>query len=63
MKKFLALALTGVMALSLLTACGSKDDANTEDKTGNDSAQTETLSGTVSTDNRPCSMPLQAHGL
>ena len=50
MKKFLALALTGVMALSLLTACGSKDDANTEDKTGNDSAQTETLSGTVSTD-------------
>ena len=50
MKKFLALALTGVMALSLLTACGSKDDANTEDRTGNDSAQTETLSGTVSTD-------------
>ena len=50
MKKFLALALTGVMALSLLTACGSKDDANTEDKTGNDSAQTGTLSGTVSTD-------------
>ena len=50
MKKFLALALTGVVALSLLTACGSKDDANTEDRTGNDSAQTETLSGTVSTD-------------
>ena len=50
MKKFLALALTGVMALSLLTACGSKDDANTEDKTGDDSAQTEALSGTVSTD-------------
>ena len=50
MKKFLALALTGVMARSLLTACGSKDDANTEDKTGDDSAQTEALSGTVSTD-------------
>ena len=50
MKKFLALALTAVMALSLLTACGSKDDANTEDKTNDDSAQTETLSGTVSTD-------------
>ncbi len=50
MKKLLALALTGVMALSLLTACGSKDDANTEDKTGDDSAQSETLSGTVSTD-------------
>ena len=39
MKKFLALALTGVMALSLLTACGSKDDANTEDKTGNDRSE------------------------
>lgn len=50
MKKLLALALTAVMALSLLTACGSKDDANTEDKTGDDSAQSETLSGTVSTD-------------
>ena len=50
MKKLLALALTAVMALSLLTACGSKDDANTEDKSSDDSAQTETLSGTVSTD-------------
>ena len=50
MKKLLALALTGVMALSLLTACGSKDDGNTEDKSSDDSAQTETLSGTVSTD-------------
>ena len=26
MKKFLTLALTAVMALSLLTACGSKND-------------------------------------
>ena len=50
MKKLLALALTAVMALSLLTACGSKDNANTEDKTDGGSAQTETLSGTVSTD-------------
>ena len=32
MKKFLTLALTAVMALSLLTACGSKND--TADDTG-----------------------------
>ena len=49
MKKFLTLALTAVMALSLLTACGSKND-NIAD-TNTDGSNTETtLSGTVSTD-------------
>ena len=49
MKKFLTLALTAVMALSLLTACGSKNDNSAD--TNTDSSNTETtLSGTVSTD-------------
>ena len=49
MKKFLTLALTAVMALSLLTACGSKNDNSAD--TNTDGSNTETiLSGTVSTD-------------
>lgn len=49
MKKFLTLALTAVMALSLLTACGSKNDNSAD--TNSDGSNTETtLSGTVSTD-------------
>lgn len=49
MKKFLTLALTAVMALSLLTACGSKNDNSAD--TNTDGSSTETaLSGTVSTD-------------
>ncbi len=49
MKKFFTLALTAAMALSLLTACGSKN--NTSD-TGSDSGtpMEAALSGTVSTD-------------
>lgn len=49
MKKFLTLALTAVMALSLLTACGSKNDNSAD--TNTDGSNTETThSGTVSTD-------------
>ena len=49
MKKFLTLALTAVMALSLLTACGSKNDNSAD--TNTDGSNTEaTISGTVSTD-------------
>ena len=49
MKKFLTLALTAVMALCLLTACGSKNDNSAD--TNTDGSNTETiLSGTVSTD-------------
>ena len=49
MKKFLALALTAVMALSLLTACGSKNDNSADTNTDGSNTET-TLSGTVSTD-------------
>ena len=49
MKKFLTLALTAVMALSLLTACGSKNDNSADTNTDGSNTQT-TLSGTVSTD-------------
>ena len=48
MKKFLTLALTAVMALSLLTACGSKNDNSADTNTDGSSTET-TLSGTVST--------------
>ncbi len=49
MKKFFTLALTAAMALSLLTACGSKNDTS---DTGSDSGTPveAVLSGTVSTD-------------
>ncbi len=40
MKKFLTLALTAVMALSLLTACGSKNDNSAN--TNTDGSNTET---------------------
>lgn len=49
MKKFFTLALTAVMALSLLTACGSKDNASDDNK-GEEGGTTTALSGTVSTD-------------
>ena len=49
MKKFLTLALTVVMALSLLTACGSKNDNSADTNTDGSNTET-TLSGTVSTD-------------
>ena len=49
MKKFFALALTAVMTLSLLTACGSKDNASDDNK-GEEGGTTAALSGTVSTD-------------
>ena len=49
MKKFFALALTAVMALSLLTACGSKDNASDDNK-GEEGGTTAALSGPVSTD-------------
>ena len=49
MKKFLTLALTAVMALSLLTACGSKKDNSADTNTDGSNTET-TLSGTVSTD-------------
>ena len=49
MKKLLSLALTAALALSVLTACGSKTDDSSDKDSGND-AQTTTISGTVSTD-------------
>ena len=49
MKKFFTLALTAVMALSMLTACGSKDNAS-DDNRGEEGGTTAALSGTVSTD-------------
>ena len=49
MKKLLSLALTAALALSVLTACGSKTDDNSDKDSGND-AQTAAISGTVSTD-------------
>ena len=49
MKKFLTLALTAVMALSLLCACGSKNDNSADTNTDGSNTET-TLSGTVSTD-------------
>ena len=49
MKKFLTLALTAVMALSLLTACGSKNDNSADTNTDGSNTET-TLSGTVWTD-------------
>lgn len=50
MKKLISLALTAALALSILTACGSKND--TADNANNDAnSGTETaISGTVSTD-------------
>ena len=47
MKKFLTLALTAVMALSLLTACGSKNDNSADTNTDGSNTET-TLSGVFS---------------
>ena len=49
MKKFPTLPLTAVMTLSLLTACGSKNDNSADTNTDGSNTET-TLSGTVSTD-------------
>ena len=49
MKKFLSLALTAALALSVLTACGSKNDNSADTNTDGSNTET-TLSGTVSTD-------------
>ena len=49
MKKLLSLALTAALALSVLTACGSKTDDRSDKDSGND-AQTAAISCTVSTD-------------
>ena len=50
MKKIIALALTVVMALSILTACGSKNDTPADTNADNNAPTETTLSGTVSTD-------------
>ena len=50
MKKFLTLALTAVMALSLLTACGSKNDTPADTGADSNAPAETTVSGTVSTD-------------
>ena len=49
MKKAIALILTLAMSLSLLTACGSKNDNSADTNTDGSNTET-TLSGTVSTD-------------
>ena len=49
MKKFLSLALTAALALSILTACGSKNDNSADTNTDGSNTET-TISGTVSTD-------------
>lgn len=48
-EKVFTLALTAVIALSMLTACGSKDNASDDNK-GEEGGTTAALSGTVSTD-------------
>ena len=50
MKKIIALVLTAVMALSILTACGSKNDTPADTNADNNAPTETTLSGTVSTD-------------
>ena len=50
MKKIIALALTAVMALSVLTACGSNNDTPSDTNTDNNTSVETTISGTVSTD-------------
>ena len=49
MKKLISLALTAALALSILTACGSKNDNSADTNTDGSNTET-TLSGTVSTD-------------
>ena len=50
MKKLISLALTAVMALSLLTACGSKNDTPADTGADSNAPAETTVSGTVSTD-------------
>ena len=50
MKKFISLALTAALALSILTACGSKNDTPADTNADNNAPTETTLSGTVSTD-------------
>ena len=55
MKKLLSLALTAALALSVLTACGSKTDDSSDKDSGND-AQTAAISGISK---RNCRISLQ----
>ena len=50
MKKFLSLALTAALALSILTACGSKNDTPADTGADSNAPAETTVSGTVSTD-------------
>ena len=50
MKKFLSLALTAALALSILTACGSKSDTGSDTNADANTPAETTISGTVSTD-------------
>ena len=50
MKKFLSLALTAALALSILTACGSKNDTGSDTNADTNTPAEATISGTVSTD-------------
>ena len=50
MKKFLSLALTAALALSILTACGSKNDTPADTGADSNAPAETTISGTVSTD-------------
>ena len=50
MKKALALAMSAIMMIGALTACGSKDAGEPAKDAGQQSAAVETLSGSVGTD-------------
>ena len=50
MKKLISLALTAALALSILTACGSKNDTPADTGADSNAPAETTVSGTVSTD-------------
>ena len=50
MKKLISLALTAALALSILTACGSKNDTPADTGADSNTPAEATVSGTVSTD-------------
>ena len=50
MKKLISLALTAALALSILTACGSKNDTPADTGADSNTPAETTVSGTVSTD-------------
>ena len=50
MKKLISLALTAALALSILTACGSKNDTLADTGADSNTPAETTVSGTVSTD-------------